>query len=217
MSGASYKHYYETLANGVLSNDTPVSTYQTLTTIDNVLHLVDSAPVYRINWVDNIGISLPVATLTPSLQIAALSFNHSFPATIVKEWQYTNYDIRVATAVSTPALYIYAAIANPQASGSSTDPNVLGALLATTTNSTPAWSLDGVISASATNRNENVELINDYLTNTEIGIDHVGKPAVANVTHAQFQLTLLALFETVDVGNTATLYGIQVREYVNDG
>jgi hypothetical protein len=217
VSGASYKHYFESLSSGVLIDDAPVSTYQTLTTIDNVLHLVDSAPVYRINWVDNVGIAIPVATLAPGLQIAAISFNHLFPATIVKEWQYTNYDIRVATDVSTPALYIYAAIANPQASGSASDPNVLGALLATTTNSSPAWTLDGVISTSASNRNENVELINDSRTNTEIAIDHAGRPAFANVTHAQFQLSLLALFETVDDANSAHIYGIQVREYVNDG
>jgi hypothetical protein len=217
VSGSSYKHYYESLASTALGEDRPVSTHATLTTIDNTLHLVDSSPVYRINWVDNVGIPIPQVIIVPdTLNLAVLVLTHQFPATIVREWQYTNYDVRIATSTSSSTLLVYAAITNPHASNSTADGNVLGSFLQAATNSTPAWTIDGRISLGSINRNGNVELVSEYRPNTEVGVGHEGKPGTAQIVWAQLQIAMLAEFSGAVEDNSAKLYGIQVREYVND-
>lgn len=217
MSGASYKHYYESLASTVLSDNRPASTHATLTMIDNVLHLVDSSPVYRINWVDNVGIPIPQIVIVPGvLNYAVLVLTHQFPATIVKEWQYPSYDIRVATSTSSSSLLVYAAITNPHASGSAAAPDIVGSMLAVTTNSTPAWSVDGRISTGNLNKNDNCEIVSEFKSISEVGTGHEGQPFTSEVVRAQLQIAMLAEFAGEVADNTAKLYGIQVREYVND-
>jgi hypothetical protein len=216
VSGASFKHYYESFASFMLTNDQPASTYATMTAIDNTLHLVDSSPVYRVNWVDNVGISIPTAIILPGVQIGGFTVIHQFPTTVYKEWVYPNYDIRVATSITSSDLFVYAAITNPHASGSSSDPNILGSLLATASNTSPAWSIDGTISTTSGNRSDNTGLLSEGLINTEIAIDHVGHSGVGSVVWAQLQVSLFAEWTPDSPDNHAYLYGIQVREYVND-
>lgn len=212
MSGASWKHFYEEQSAANLAFDRPVDTFAASTAMDSVSHLVDVSPVYRVNWVDPHGI-YTLYTTPDGIGDQYLLVSHDFPTTIVKPWEYPNYDVKVAAAVTSGvSLYVYVHISSTQGPYLTfwDLPALVGHFSATTTSSTPSWVIDGQIRSAG----RNTKITPAAVTLTDMSTDHVGEATSAYVTMARVSVYIAATFESAD--DYGKLYGIQVREFVND-
>lgn len=213
MSGASWKHYYEEQASTSLTYDRPVDTFATATAIDNVAHLVDVSPVYRVNWVDPHGIR--ALRINDGEARHQLLIAHDFPTTIIRPWEYPNYDVRIAAAIafSDAPMFVYAHISSLSGPYFTIldDPSLIGHLVAPAVEAAaPAWVIDGTIRSAG----RNTSVTPAAVSITDMSIDHVGEGTSAYVVMARLSVFISA----PDLGGSdyAALYGIQVREFVND-
>lgn len=212
MSGASWKHFYEEQSATSLTFDRPVDTFAANIAMDNVAHLVDVSPVYRVNWVDPHGVRT-LFNPTDGTGLKHLLVTHDFPTTIVKPWEYPNYDVRVACSITSGfELSAYAYIASTSGPYFSIfdDPAIIGILSGTTTSGTPQWVIDGTIRSAG--RNTSVTPASVSLT--DISTDHEGESTFSYITMARLSVYIAFVTETEE--DYATLWGIQVREFVND-
>lgn len=213
---ASFKHYYEEQAGSSLTFNRPVDTFATLMTMDNVAHLVDVSPVYRVNWVTPRPVFGYITEQTEAATTMTLNIAHEFMIHTPKDGSYPNFDVRIAAAVTSGVTMAIVArltsTAAPYLSDLS-DPDVIGLLVASTTSATPDWYIDDQVRAD----DRSTPLSGDgILTNIEIG-DNAFKTAGAYISKARLTVNLRAVFETFDAPtDNVKLYGIQVREYTND-
>lgn len=215
---SSFKHYYEDQAGSSLTFNRPVDTFATLLAMDNVAHLVDVAPVYRVNWVTPRPVLGYITEQTEPLTTMTLNIAHEFLIHVMREGRYPNFDVRVAASVTSGATMAVVArltsTAAPYLSDLS-DPDVIGLLVASTTSATPDWYIDEQIRAD----DRSTPLSGDgILTNIEIG-DNSFKTAGSYISKARLTVNLRAVFdnEVFDINtDNVKLHGIQVREYIND-
>lgn len=212
---SSFKHYYEEQSGSSLTFNRPVDTFATLVAMDNVSHLVDVAPVYRVNWVTPRPVLGYIVEQNEAATTMALSIAHEFPIHILREWRYPNFDVRVAASVTSgETMAMVARLSSTAAPYNSdlSDPDVLGLFVESTTSATPDWYIDGQVESDG----RNTPLSNDgILTNLEIG-DNSGKTAGAYIVKARLTVQLRAIFSSFDINtDNVKLHGIQVREYVN--
>ncbi|HJU40931.1 MAG TPA: hypothetical protein VJ724_15270 [Tahibacter sp.] len=135
-----------------LTGGQPCDTGQVWTIADNVQHLVDEAPCYRINWVsplfgdvlNKLGAYPYFAYAYPqsaSLATARLSLSHEFPTTIVREGEYPNYTARLGlwlrAGTANCTMILSARGASPGAG--TENPEVFGVLRGTTGATAGRW------------------------------------------------------------------------------
>lgn len=92
---ASIKQYFERWPLGVLRADRPCDTGITWAMLDNLAHLVDEFPCYRINYANGFGAR--VGPTAAGVVNASLQFE--FPTTVIDNGRYLNYEVRVAAAI----------------------------------------------------------------------------------------------------------------------
>lgn len=215
MSGSSWKHYYEEQSGNALAFDRPVSAFSARIALDNVAHLVDVSPVYRVNWVSQRGVIGNVTEVDGDAATLVVNVTHEFPTTVLREWKYPNYDVRVAASVTSGvpmAVVVKLSTASSPLHSDMTDPDVLGILSDVVDNATPAWVLDGQIISD----DRNTTAYSDgHLSNTEIG-DNAFKRSGAYIVKAKLTVQLRASFDPLEVTDQIRLWGVQVREYVNN-
>ena len=92
----SIKTYYEPLPYSTLIADDPVDTGHVWTLIDNAAHFADEAFVYRINYVDPIGMPFRSTELPGTLQHARIYVQARMPVTWSRRKAfYPSYEIRI--------------------------------------------------------------------------------------------------------------------------
>ena len=210
MSGASWKHYYEPIASTSLTYDRPVDTFAARTAIDNVAHLVDSAPVYRVNWVDPLGFpSLPYF-MGATNQAQYLTIAQEFPTTLMREGRYLGFDVRVAAGVTGGiTAYVTAAITTPDVAypiNDPTAPGVLGFAGAFVSTLAPSWIIDTQFTGEAPVKRA-------YMVCTNTGDFATGATASSEVGHLRLVIAALGFWDNTSFGESVRIYGIQVREY----
>lgn len=214
---SSFKHYYEEQAGSSLTFNRPVDTFATMMTMDNVAHLIDVAPVYRLNWATPRPVLGYIVEQNEAETTMALTIAHEFPINVLREWRYPNFDVRVAASVTsgeTMALVARLTSTSAPYNSDMSDPDVIGLFVASTTSASPDWYIDGQMSSDG----RNTPLSNDgILTNLEVG-DNSGKTAGAYIVKARLTVQLRAIFSDFDINtDNVKLHAIQVREFVNNG
>lgn len=217
MSGNSWKHYYEPLSASSLTYDQPVDTFTVRTAMDNVAHLVDSSPVYRINWVDPTGVrTLPYAFLGGT-HWQYMTFAHEFPTTVLRDGRYLGFDVRVAANITSDVSGILnVTIATPDVAYPINDPTAPGILGHATTfmsNSTPDWVIETQFTGEGLSitpqyqpmvcRNTG-EYAPDALSSTQVGKLRCIVAALGIWPNEDYDTEMMRVF------------GIQVREYINE-
>lgn len=197
--GFSAKHFYERTNAGAgdreLRGEQPMDAGTTWTVIDNVLHMVDVSPKYRINFLN---------TLYPGIRPTTMFFYTQ----ITVDNQYPRYDVRVAFDIGSAATPVRASIVSPLHSGPVT--GLTAGVLGTLTGTSPAypgpaaWSIDGVID------NVDVERAPLWV------IQAPTFPGAEAIIGYQALLKLVVEFDSTGGGEgppTAALLGVQVREF----
>lgn len=210
MSGSSFKHYYEPLASTSLTYDRPVDTFATRIAMDNVAHLVDSSPVYRVNWVDPFGFpSLPYF-MGATNQAQYLTIAHEFPTTLFREGRYLGFDVRVAAGVTGGiTAYVTAAIATPDVAypvSDPTAPGIIGSAGAFVSTLAPSWIIDTRFTGEA-------PVARTYMVCTNTGEFATGATASSEVGTLRLIVSALGFWDNTSFGESVRIYGLQVREY----
>jgi hypothetical protein len=214
VSGSSWKHYYEPIASTSLTFDRPVDTFSTRVAMDNVAHLVDSAPVYRVNWVDPSGFpTLPYAFIGGTHWQYAVSA-HEFPTTLLRQGRYVGFDVRVAASITHAAPGIVTAtIATPDVAYPITDPDapgIIGHTSVTFNSVTPTW----VIDTQFTGDDKNVQPQFGYMSCTNNSEYAPGTQTATPCGRLRCIVAILGIWPNEDYTTEyAKIYGIQVREY----
>lgn len=213
MSGASFKHYYEVLADQALTDNEPVDTFITRIAMDNVAHLVDSAPCYRINWLDPTGVRTLQYFYSDVAQAQYMTIAMEFPTTLLRDGRYVGFDVRLAAAVSGGvSAFATIAITTPDVGypiSDPTAPGIVGFYTAVFSNSTPAWVIEGTITGEDTS----VSVATTTMICTNTGEFAPGATASSGIGHLRCVVSLLGFWENNDPEEAARLYGLQVREY----
>jgi hypothetical protein len=210
VSGGSFKHYYEPLSSGALTADRPVDTFATRIAMDNVAHLVDSAPCYRINWMDPTGVSTFRYFYDGSTQAQYLTIAPEFPTTLMREGRYLGFDVRVAASVTSGvSAYITACIATPDVAVPISDPAGLGIIgfgSGFTTSADPEWVIDTTMTGEAPVKHVGMPCRNtgEYMPGASFG---------TSTGHLRCIVSALVFFENTDPAERCRIHGIQVREY----
>lgn len=211
MSGASFKHYYEPLSSSALTDDRPVDTFATRIAMDNVAHLVDSAPVYRINWMDPTGVATFRYFYDGSTQAQYITIAPEFPTTLMREGRYLGFDVRVAASVTSGvSAYVTACIATPDVAypiSDPTGPGILGFAGGFTTSADPEWVVDATMTGEA-------PVKRSMMVCTNTGEFATGLASSSEVGHLRCVVSALVFFENDDHTERCRIHGIQVREYV---
>lgn len=219
---ASIKQAYESYQSTALSTDRPCDTGQFWTVTDNVLHMCDSAPCYRVNWVSPpfsttrgaypaIGLAIPFVFSGPqTIYAAAVNLVHEFPITMLYSGKFPRYDVRVAAATSSGTMSVTATMASVAAATGTgiEDENVLGVLSGTTSSTSGAWCVDGRIDSRV--RNASVVSRNTFTTRPP---PNTGNLPGASV-FARLQIVGISI-GLADALAYCTIVGVQVREYTD--
>ena len=218
----SVKNYFERQSTSALRTDQPMDAGYVWTLIDNIAHLVDVSPKYRINYLqaasafNDSGYLFNLNSQRPSIAMY-------FPTTLINASAYPCYDVRVAVSrfgeTGDPDVDavrdIYALIVAPNVDGPITGvgPGVIGTLSGVTPTRVPdalvcEWSIDGLITTGSVS---NVPVKPKYA------------PAVAGLDAVIGEQVWLKLLIEIDEPEEFWFYdenplwgwisGVQVREY----
>lgn len=214
----SVKQFYEAPRSGFGLADSPCDTGTFWLTADNLLHLVDESPVYRINWASPsfsvqlgaypmLGLAIPngFGGFHAIINTAA-----QFPTTIMQGGRYPNYDVRVAIKTTSGIVAVSATIATPAApyGAGLEDPNVIGVATGTTSSTSGSWVIDNTFMSSAARR----PTMSSITTSTAEMTPFVGSHLPGASVMARLQIVAYAT--GMAAGNAGvSVVGVQVREF----
>jgi hypothetical protein len=201
----SFKQHFERMGAGsgneMLRSQQPMDAGYVWTLIDNVAHLVDESPKYRINFMhnspefSNAGIPGPVREFY-------------FFSQTTQPNQYSRFDIRVAMGLGvTSGLTVRATLCTPS-TVAPVGTNTQG-VLASFTGVTPAastvvWSIDDTTDAVDVNNAPIVSIPAAHYVTSDVTIGHV----------VLLKLIVEYDFVTGEGGPTSLICGVQVREFL---
>jgi hypothetical protein len=212
---ASFKQYYEDYQQGALSGDRPCDTGQFWNITDNIKHLVDESPCYRVNWVSPpfnqftgafpaAGIAAPSGAGTYA---AAIGIVHEFPVTMLSSTQFPQYDVRVATATTSGVLFVSATMSSVAAAlgAGLEDANVLGVLIGASNSTTGTWVIDGLINSAA----RQPTATSRFTMGTRLS------PATGKLPGFSVMARLQIVVRGIGMSSSGvcSIVGVQVREY----
>lgn len=198
----SQKHFYERINAGTgnveLRANQPMDAGTVWTLVDNVAHMVDVSPKYRINFLDssahggNIG-------LKPSTMY--------FYTQITVDNQYPRYDLRVAFGLGNNTVPVRASIVTVDYYGPVT--GLTSGVLGTFTGTSPgfsdpvAWTIDGTI--------DNVDIERAPLVVLQAPTFPGGEAIIGY--HAWLKLIIEWDYVVAEGGPNTRIIGVQLREF----
>lgn len=198
----SYKQYYERMragaGNAMLREDQPMDAGYTWTLLDNIAHLVDESPKYRINWIN----------ANPSLPGLPGNKIFYFFTQITENNRYPRFDVRAAFGLGNSEVPVRVSLCTPWSSTvvrSSSESGVLG----TWTGTSPdypdaAWTIDA--------RTGDVDTNQCPIYSTR-GIQYL-----ADQVQIGYMVPLRVIveydYQTGESGFNTILCGLQVREFL---
>lgn len=206
MSIDSYLDRLERWPDTVLDAPKPVSTYRGYATRNNLQHLVNMAPQYRVNWCPS------TSTTEEDGAAAAIGtsrlFRFIFPWTQISAGYMANLDLRIHahTAGGTASIlaYVFAGIQDASAPVSHLVWSTSSATSITETSST--LKIDDVVEQSD---------MEESLTPQKAYEPHVAYQnySAASYAYSDGHYATLMITLTADGSNAAYLSGVHVREY----
>lgn len=195
----SVKNFYERIGAGandfMLRSDQPMDAGNTWTILDNIAHMVDEAPKYRINWIK----SSTDSSLKPGPMV------HYFPSLIVDQYRYPRYDLRVAAGGGNSIVEIRASIVTVQKQGpiNGLDSGVIG----TATGSAPAITVEWIIDTDVNSGDVN-----------RAPMEFIPAPSVTGSGNVVGNHTFLKLlieydYQVSESGPNASIWAVQLREF----
>lgn len=203
----SVKQYFERIPFGVMGAYRPVDTGFVWTMLDNLAHLVDEFPCYRINYCNGFGARIapspPPGTDTPSVVNSSLQME--FPTTVIDNGRYLNYEVRVAAAIWPSGTgTVTASLTAPDAPipVRGLTNGVLGRLVGNVSSTVVSYVIDGRITDVDPNR---------------VGIQSAAVPAVHGTVPAEGQSAMIKLVLDLQAGGIPSngyfgIHAITVRE-----
>jgi len=215
----SLKRFYEERADG-MDEHYPCDTGDMWTIADNILHLVDESPCYRINWASPSFSTQTGALPATGITIpdgfggyyAVINVVHQFPTTILYAGRYPNYDVRVAAKTTSGTVQLQATLATPDApyTAGIEDPSVIGVANGSTSSTTGAWAIEARFSSAS----KRPAIVGNWTSTLEVlpngSTEPVGRvPGFSAFARLQVVLYATGMASTGSI----SLVGLQVKEY----
>lgn len=211
MTKRSYLGSYEGLASGWLGADQPAGAFRTFILRNNLQHLIDVAPGYRVNWC----VATGEKGITADSGAEAVTVSWPVLLTFTRGDRPPNFDVRVAYRASgalTKAVSVSAALRNID-DNSPIDPSGNGPSGAvfytyattTVTSAAASWIIDTQITFGA-NSNRFARYVKTWACVEAINLRSV------YVAAARFDVSIRSVGSSSS-GNDCEAVGVQLREY----